>query len=406
MRKLSIALLLFTFAAFTAYAGGYQVRLQGQKQTGIGLIGTPFAFGASSIFYNPGSLSFMKDNMSFSAGVSGVMANAIYQANGSNYQATTANPTGTPFYFYGAGKVTEKLSVGVGVFTPYGNTLKWDDKWRGKYLIQEISLAAIFIQPTVAYKINDKLGIGVGLDIVMGSVDLTKALPNPIDGQFNMNGTTTEFGFNAGVYFKPNEKMNIGIDYRSEVKMKIEGGQTEFREVPTSLGSFFPSSGNFDAELPLPANLDIGFSYQVSEKLMLAIEMDYVFWSTYDSLIIDFKENNEKLADSRNPREYSNTMIWRLGGEYKINEKLIARGGVYYDPSPTNEKYFTPETVSLNTFAFSLGLSYMATEKLSIDISYLQLEGLQADKSYEPENFGGTYAARTFIPGFGVSYNF
>jgi len=406
MRKLSIVMLLFSFAAFTAFAGGYQVKLQGQKQTGIGLIGTPFALGASSMFYNPGSLSFMENNMSFSAGVSGVMANAIYQADGSNYQASTVNPTGTPFYFYGAGKVTDKLSVGVGVFTPYGNTLKWDDDWRGRYLIQEISLAAIFIQPTVAYKINDKFGIGAGLDIVLGSVELTKALANPIDGQFNMDGKTTEFGYNVGVFYKPNEKINIGVDYRSQVNMKVEGGQTEFRDVPSSLSTYFPSSGNFNAELPLPANLDIGVSYQVSEKFMLALEMDYVFWGVYDSLNIDFEINNEKLADSKNPREYSNTMIWRLGGEYKISEKLIARAGAYYDPSPTSDKYFTPETVSLNTIAFSLGLSYMPNEKLSIDISYLQLEGMETDKNYEPDNFGGSYATRTFIPGIGVSYNF
>ncbi|NOX45729.1 MAG: hydrocarbon degradation protein [Chlorobi bacterium] len=406
MRKLSIVMLLFVFVAYTAYAGGYQVRLQGQKQTGIGLIGTPFALGASSMFYNPGSLSFMKANNSYSLGVSGVMANAIYQANGSNYQASTVNPTGTPFYFYGAGKVTEDLSVGVGVFTPYGNTLKWDNDWRGRYLIQEISLAAIFIQPTVAYKINDKFGIGAGLDIVLGSVDLTKALPNPIDGQFNMNGKTTEFGYNVGIFLKPNEDFNIGVDYRSKVNMKIENGQTEFRDVPQSLGSFFPSSGNFDAELPLPANLDVGMSYQISEKFMLALELNYVFWSAYDSLIIDFKENNEKLADSRNPRKYANTAIWRIGGEYKISEKLIARAGVYYDPSPTNKNYFTPETVSLNTVAFTLGLSYMPTEKLSIDLSYLQLEGLQEDRAYDPDNFGGTYATRTFVPGIGVSYNF
>jgi len=407
MRKLTILMLLITFASINLFAGGYQVRLQGQKQTGIGLIGTPFAFGASSIFYNPGSLSFMKDKYSFSAGVSGIMANAIFRAKDSDYEAKTSNPLGTPFYFYGATKVTEDMSVGVGVFTPYGNSVIWDQDWMGRYLIQEIALQAIFIQPTVSYKIGDKFGLGAGLDIVMGSVDLTKSVPSPVESQFNMNGKSTAFGFNVGAYIKPTDKLNIGIDYRSKVNMKVEKGDMGFgNDVPSSLEEFFPKSGKFNAELPLPANLDVGVSYQISEKFLLAIEMNYIFWSAYDSLIIDFENNNEKLADSRNPREYKNSMIWRLGGEYKFNEKLIARAGVYYDPSPTNEKYFTPETVSLNTIAFTLGLSYMPIEGLSIDLSYLQLEGLEADKDYEPGNFSGTYAARTFIPGIGVSYNF
>lgn len=396
-------MLSFTAAIF---AGGYQVRLQGQKQTGIGLIGTPFAFGASSIFYNPGSLSFMDKKYSFSAGVSGVMATATFRAANSDYTASTNNPMGTPFYFYGATQVTDDLAVGLGIYTPYGNTLKWDDDWMGRYLIQEISLQAIYFQPTISYKINDKIGLGAGLVIASGSVDLTRGVASPVEGQFNMNGKTTAFGYNVGVYIKPTDKLNIGIDFRSKVNMKIEDGTTEFRNVPSSLGSYFPETGNFDSELPMPANLDVGLSYQISEKFMLAVEMNLVFWDAYDSLIIDFKENNEKLVDSRNPREYSNTVIMRLGGEYKISDKLIARAGIYFDPTPTNEKYFTPETVSLNTVAFTFGLSYMPNDKLSIDLSYLQAEGLEADKTYEPSNFSGTYKARTHIPGIGVSYRF
>jgi len=406
MRNLFTFLLLFLFVVQQMLAGGYQVRLQGQKQTGIGLIGTPFAFGASSIFYNPGSLTFMKDNYSFSGGVSPIFSNVVFRSQNSDYQAETDNPTGTPFYFYGAGKITEDVSVGVGVYTPFGSSTKWDNGWAGRNLIQEISLQTIFIQPTVSYKLNDKVGIGAGLTIAMGSVDLTRAIPAPVNGQFNMSGNTTSFGFNAGVFLKPSDKLNIGIDYRSSMTMNIENGNTKFTEIPQALAEDFPASGNFDAELPLPANLDIGIAYDITEKFTLAAEMNYVFWSVYDSLIIDFKINNDLLTDSRNPREYENSLILRLGGEYSITDWIAARAGIYYDPTPTNEKYFTPETVSLNTLAFTFGLSIVPVEGLSIDLSYLQLNGLEDERMYEPDNFGGTYTTLTFIPGIGVSYNF
>ncbi len=406
MRKITLMMLLSFFTASLSNAGGYQVRLQGQKQTGIGLIGTPFAFGASSIFYNPGSLSFMKNKTSFSAGLSGIFSNAVFMQKDSDYTAETDNPVGTPFYFYGATKILDDLAVGVGVFTPFGNSNKWDYDWNGRNIIREISLSSIFIQPTVSYKINDKFGLGAGLDIVIGKVDLTKAIANPVNGQINLNGGATALGFNVGAFVKPTEKLNIGIDYRSKVNMKVEDGDVAFTEIPASLEGYFPATGNFDAELPLPANLDVGLSYQLNDKLTLATELNIIFWSAYDSLIIDFEQNNEKLLDSRNPREYKNSFIFRLGGEYKFGEKLIGRAGVYYDPTPTNEEYFTPETVSLNQVAFTLGLSYMPNEKLSIDLSYLQLEGLEADKMYEPEQFAGTYKTRAFIPGIGISYSF
>ncbi len=406
MRKIFTTMLLLALGTTLLMAGGYQVRLQGQKQTGIGLIGTPFAFGASSIFYNPGSLSFMNDKYSLSAGVSPIFSNVIFRAQNSDYEAQTDNPTGTPFYTYVAAKVIDEMAVGVGVYTPFGSSTKWQDDWMGRYLIQEISLQTVFIQPTVSYKLNDKIGLGAGLTIATGSVDLRRRIDAPVNGQFQMDGKTTAIGFNAGLYLNPIEKLRIGVDYRSKMNMKIDNGNTSFTEIPGALSQNFPASGNFSSELPLPANLDAGIAYSFTDKFTLAAEMNLVFWSAYDSLIIDFKINNEALADSRNPREYSNSLILRLGGEYKITDKIIARAGIYYDPTPTNEKYFTPETVSLNTLAFTLGLSFMPVEGLSIDLSYLQLEGMEDDRTYQPSEFGGTYKARTFVPGIGVSYSF
>ncbi len=406
MRKFTLLMLITTFSAFNLFAGGYQVRLQGQKQTGIGLIGTPFAFGASSIFYNPGSLTFMKHNNCFSAGVSPIISNAIYQASGSDYQAETNNPTGTPFYFYGAAKILDDVAVGLGIYTPFGSSTTWDPNWNGRNLIRNISLKTIFYQPTVSYKINDQFGLGAGIIIATGSVDLTKAIAAPVNGEFNMNGKTSALGYNIGAFMKPSEKVTIGIDYRSKVIMKIDNGDTKFTDIPSSLATYFPSSGNFKAELPLPANLDGGVSWQVTDKFLLAAELNYVFWSVYDSLIIDFKENNEKLVDSRNPREYSNRLIPRIGAEYKFSDKFIARLGFYYDKTPTNEDYFSPETVSLNQLAFTGGISIMPVKGLSIDLSYLQLVGMKSDKTYTPDNFSGTYKSYAFIPGIGVSYCF
>ena len=79
---------------------------------------------------------------------------------------------------------------------------------------------------------------------------------------------------------------------------------------------------------------------------------------------------------------------------------------MYYDTAPTNKNYFSPETVSLNTLAYTLGLSIQPVEGLSIDLSWLNLFGEKSTKNYSPDNFGGTYQAITVIPGLGISYTF
>ena len=396
-------MLLFAIATWSAHAGGYQVRLQGQKQTGIGLIGTPFNYGASSMFYNPGALSMMKNKYDFSLGVSFIMGKAVFQKDATDYQAKTDNPIGTPFYFYGAGKITDKLAVGLGVYTPFGTSTKWDDDWAGQMLIQNISLQAIYYQLTASYQINEKIGIGAGFVYATGKVKLNKALPYN-NSEVNLEGNTSNIGFNVGIYFKPNDKFSFGIDYRSKIIMKMEDGDATFT-VPSALSSNLPKDNKFDAELPMPANLDFGLAFNVNEKLTLAAEVNWVMWSTYDSLIFTFKESGD-LLNTANPREYKDSWIIRIGGQYKLNDKLTFRAGGYYDPTPTNEKYFNPETVSLNTIGLTLGLSYQPIENLSIDLSYLHLLGQEAEKAYEPDNFSGTYKTQTAIPGIGISYSF
>lgn len=404
MKNKLFLILALSLWSLSMIGGGFQVRLQGHKQTGVGLIGTPFAYDASSIFYNPGSLAFYEGKFSATAGASFIFANQIYQKDGTNYQARTDNPTGTPFYGYVAYKIKDKLAIGAGVYTPFGSSSKWDDDWAGRYLIRNIKLSAIHIQPTVAYKFKDKFGIGAGFVIALGNVELNKALPYSDESKVNLQGKAVNYGFNAGIYYRPIEKLNIGVDYRSQITMNLEGGDATFT-VPASLSTTVPAENKFDASLPLPANLDFGVSYDLSDKFTMAVEVNWIMWNTYESLDFTFEQAGEVL-DNENPRDYRDTWIPRLGAEYRLNDVFTFRAGAYYDSSPANEEYFNPETVTLNTIAFTLGATITPVKNFEIDLSYLELHGLEAEKNYEPANFSGTYKSMAFIPGIGLSYRF
>ena len=387
-------------------AEGYQVNLQGNRQTGMGHTGTGLLLGASSMHFNPGALSFLDKKYEFSVGGSFIFGSNSFQKEApSVYEASSDNPMGTPFYFYGATMINEKMAVGLSVTTPYGNSLVWGDDWDGKYLIQDISLRAIFIQPTLSYKINDKLGFGVGFMAVNGNVDLNKALPVQSamgDASVNISGNTWAFGFNAGLSYKASDKLSLGLSYRSEVLVKLDGGDADF-DVPASLGGLYPDT-KFDAELPMPTNITFGVGYQVNDKLLLAADLQYVGWSVYESLDFDFEA--ETVPDSRNQRDFENTMIYRLGAEYAHNEKVQFRAGIYYDSTPIPEDLLTPETPGTNKIGMSLGMGYQINDKLSLDASLLYIHGEKREDGYEPTNFYGTYYTNAVIPGIGLNYSF
>jgi len=401
---------ILALCGLNTYAEGYQVNLQGNRQTGMGHTGTGLLMGASSMHFNPGALGFLNSKYEFSFGGSAIFSKNTFQKQSpSIYEAKSDNPLGTPFYFYGATKLNDKMVVGLSVTTPFGNSLKWGDDWDGKLLIQDISLRAIFIQPTFSYKISDKLGVGIGFVAANGNVELNKGLPligqDGTEGSVNLQGNTWAFGFNAGVSYKLSESISLGANYRSEIMVKLEGGDATFN-TPSSLGSSFPKNNKFSAQLPMPANLTFGVGIQATEKLLIAADLQHVGWSSYQSLDFDFEENTSSLQDSKNIRNFKNTMAYRLGAEYSLNEAIQLRAGIYYDSTPIPEDYLSPETPGTNKTGMSAGFTWSISDKLDLDGSFLYIHGQKREDGYKPSNFYGTYYTNAVIPGIGLTYSF
>jgi len=411
MRKFTVLLLFFYMAATTSFAGGYQVGLHGMRNIGMGLIGTSLSNDASSLFYNPGAVSFVNDKWSFSGGASFLMARTTFQPLNVNEQYKLEHKINNPLYFYAAYKVTKNLSVGLAVNTPYGNGLSWGKEWIGRYLIQDLSFRAFTFQPTVSYKFKDIIGIGAGLVYSYGSVDLNKAIPIQGangDGTLNINGNTGKFGFNAGILVHPEKGWSLGLSYRSKIEMSVKGASATF-SVPQSMSTAIPQT-KVDVMLPLPANLDFGASYEFGKRnqWMIGMNLCYVFWGTYDSLTFTFEKVSETQAVTRSSTAalYSDQLIVRLGAQYKINDLITARIGGYYDPSPVRNDHLNPQTPSSDQIGLTCGLSVMPVKGLSIDAAFLYIKGTKRSGTFSPENFPGTYNNAVYSPGIGLTYSF
>lgn len=404
-----ISAVFLLLVSYLVQAGGYQVNLVGIRYIGMGHIGTALKLDATSIFYNPGSLSLIEPRYSITGGVSGIFSYSAFQYQNSSEITRAENHVTTPFSIFGSAKITDNLSAGIGVYTPFGSRVDWGDEWRGRFLIQDIQLQTIFVQPTVSYKINDMIGIGAGLVYGYGSVNLKRALPvsdgSGNEGSVELDGSTHNWGFNAGIHVQASEKIGIGVSYRSKLTMKVEEGDANF-DVPPSLSTSFPADNKFTASLPLPANLNAGVSIQCSDKFLLGLDFNYVFWSTYETLDFDFKENTSSLPDSENPRNFDDGFIIRLGGNYTLSEMLEIRAGAYFDKAPSNDQYISPETPDVHKLGLTAGFSVYPTENLSIDASFLFIKGFEREGSYEPANFSGNYKTNAYIPGLGLTYNF
>ncbi len=411
---LSLASLLLVSSAF---AGGYRISLQGQRQlamghTGVAVIGQ----NAESIFFNPANGVFLKDKWSFSGGVNYLTSTTRFQNTLYNWQAETTN-VGTPFYVYGNYKFSDKLAFGIAVYSPYGSSVKWEDDWVGSHLVNNIKLQAIYVQPTLSYKITDDISVGAGLIYVNGGVTFNRNLSRNMTNEAGERSDitieaqgVTAFGYNVGFTAKLDSFVTFGANYRSHIDMKAAGGTATFGNLPSFMQGTF-TDGKFSATLPLPAELTLGFSYKITDQWLAAVDVNHTFWNKYKSLDIDFE--NPALPDSQNPRNYKNTNTYRVGIQYKPSDKFSVRAGGYFDESPVQNGYFAPETPRNNSIAGTLGFTYQVTPKLGIDVGANFVHFKEVDNSYDyyqedgnPVSFGGTYRSAATSIGVGVSYNF
>ena len=258
----SLALLPFSQVA----AEGFQVNAQSTKQAGMGHVGAALKLGAESMHFNPAGLVYMNNAVELSAGVSGVFAYAKCQTGNETYK--TDNTPSTPLYINAGFKIYDNLAAGIMINTPYGSSINWGNDWAGAHLVQDIALKAFNVQPTISWKIMDRLSVGAGLMMEFGNITLNRALigPGAMTNMANsMMGPVLEkypmfkpmvepiltemqryddasaasvsldgkaglrLGFNVGAMFDINDKFTVGLSYRSKVTAKVKEGDISLR---------------------------------------------------------------------------------------------------------------------------------------------------------------------------------
>ncbi|MBS1772918.1 MAG: outer membrane protein transport protein [Bacteroidetes bacterium] len=400
--------LLLTSAV--AFGGAFQLSLQGVRQLAQGGTGTAAAWDASSIFYNPGALSELKHIQGYVSVQALTPRTRYVETPSGTYSADAVTRTYTPFNVYVGGPVRykSKLALGLGIYTPFGTGIKWDDNWKGRYVIQDIQMQTMFFQPTISYHINDVVSVGGGFIYATGNLTVRKAIPLQDsanrDGSAELKGDAHGVGYNLGIHLRATEWLQFGINYRSGVDMKVKRGYATFN-VPASLSGQFPYSA-FSSKVRLPRVITVGLAVRPTERLGIQVDASYVGWSSYDTLKFDYESHTPAVQDIHSPRRYKNTMILRLGANYKLGEKFVAMAGVAYDPSPVKDGYLSPDLPDADHINTSVGLTFKPIKRLTIlgVLEYVFIP--KRTGTVNESNFTGMYQTKVINPGLGITYDF
>ncbi|NQX97540.1 MAG: outer membrane protein transport protein [Flavobacteriales bacterium] len=391
MRRIILSLLLG--APAITIAGGFQLNVQGLKAIAMGGAFTGVASDATTVFFNPAGMSNLHGH-NFTFGVNIIDPHVSLQTpETANIDQTSG--IGTPFHFYYSGQINEKLNFGFLVNNQFGSSSSFEDNWQGRNIIQNISLKTFMFQPTISYKIHDKISIGAGFVYALGSFSTEKAVPlasgTTDEGKAHLEGNGDGVGFNIGVYSQfltlgdetKNTKFAIGLDYRSKMPVDLSNGEATFTNIPVSLQGTFPAKTGFVSKITLPSVFTVGFSikHTIAEKwsLEFAYDMNLTGWTSYDTLAFDFKNNDT--PDSKQIQDWDNVLTHRLGLDFTYLEKYSVRIGLYQDNTPMKDNLISPHLPGVTQVAYTAGLGYKFSDKVSIDFSFIRQSASRDDVS-------------------------
>jgi long-chain fatty acid transport protein len=108
----------------------------------------------------------------------------------------------------------------------------------------------------------------------------------------------------------------------------------------------------------------------VTPALTLLADWNWVNWSVFDTLPIDFE--NSALS-SRTIENYENTQGIRLGFDWAATGKLAVRGGYIYHTAAAPDEVVTPLLPEGKRNEFTVGLGYTFSSRFHADLAYQYL---------------------------------
>ncbi|MEW6003707.1 MAG: outer membrane protein transport protein [Stygiobacter sp.] len=393
------------------YGGGFQINEHGARAMSLAGAFTGLANDPSALFFNGAGITQLNGtHLMFGATI--IKPSASFRGpSPSITEYKMKDQLFNPINVYVTHQVNDHLYLGLAVNNQYGLGTEWEKTWPGRFLAIKTDLKTFYFTPTIAIKFYDNLSMSFGLVYALGDVTINRnAEVTPFTGEANVDlkGNGSAFGFNLGVLYKPYENLSLGLSVRSENSFVLNG--TANSTGPNAIVPLLPK-GDISSKLTTPLNVTFGAAFKPICGLTLTGDFQYVGWSSYDKLTVDFKD--EKYTDLSAVRDYQNTFIARLGAEYNLFNGFDLRGGIFFDKNPVKDEMVEPTLPDANRIGFNIGFGYKITDNISIDLAYLFLRfnertitnsQVSYTKGFAP--FNGTYNSSANLFGVNFSYNF
>ena len=436
--KITAAVIGIAIAQHAA-ASGYHFGTQSVGAQSTANAAAAEAADASTLFYNPAGLTHLDGKAEVTGALNIVAPSLKYKDaratyyQGGNVQGKTSGKvtktTAAP-HVYGAYKLNDRVTLGMGMYIPFGSKTNYQDDSVLRYNIKKLGLTSIALEPAVAFKFNEQHSFAVGMIAQYSEAELTKyadwsaarndrvlagtaaalqrqgipaaATTNRANwqGRGDVKGQDWGFGYHLGWMFDVNDKLRVGVAYRSKISHNLIGtakwqpagavvkapALANYIQSPTTTntplgaGRGYLPSEDASVRINTPESLSLHAMYRANDKLNLFGDITWTRHSRFNKANLIFG-NSKNVINGQSDRttispNWRNTYKVALGGSYQYSEPLQLRAGIAFDQSPVKSAADRLNTMpDANRLWFSVGARYAYKKRHVFDtaLSYVHI---------------------------------
>lgn len=409
--------------AGSVHAAGFQLLEQNASGIGNAYAGSAaIAENASTIFYNPAGMTYLP-GVNVSAGVSAVRPSFKFSNDGSTgpggmpgvgSNGGDAGSWGFVPNAYLSWQLSPRWFAGLGVGAPFGLMTEYDDDWVGRYHSRKFEIRSVNVNPSLAFKLTDRLSIGAGANWMYLDAEYSRAAPfivpglgflGDADATVDVNGDG--WGWNAGLMYQLTSSTRIGLSYRSRVKIDVDGDTT----VTPPVGGIPQLGADARASVRLPDTAILSVVHDLSPRWQLLADVSWTGWSSIQSLDIE-NSGDPRIPNDNLDLRFRDTWRVALGANYRVSERWTLKGGIAWDQSPIRNARYRPTSLpDKDRYWVSIGARYAVSPRTQIDIGYshLFIRDTDIDNDTAAATKGivrGSYDSQAHVVGIQLSHRF
>jgi len=390
-----VAILMTLVTASHAFGSGFAVFAQGAEALGQATAVTAHNQSPSTIFYNPALIVNLPGTW-IEAGTTMITPDRMFTSRNTGHRESAEAKASFPSTLYVTHAFNNDLSIGVGAFNPFGIGSTWCETWEGRYLTTHSDLFTYAVNPVVAYRIIPRVSLALGVDFVWLDTNQEKMINtaaltglNLADSRQTFSGNGEGTGYNIGLCIEISETISLGLAYRSEIDIDIDGEVT-FARSDASLAALLPDTTG-RSHVTLPQQVYSGIAYRPSGRLVMEIGIRWEDWTSYDELKIQLDQQILGQTEITSRKDWHDTYTYLVGGRYTINDRVALLAGYRYSKSPIPDNTFEPQCPASNSHMFSLGFD-INYDNIAATVSYAGQWYEDKDKNNTVTDFSGTSA--------------